>query len=101
MLHFVENKSCFKDLNRESTPYVSCDSDVQYEDIMQVTATYCLSEPTLNIIDFIQFIRPGGLQPCAAEHRGRDERSEVRGPCALLRTAEARRVFQRKTEKKN
>ena len=47
------------------------------------------------------FIRPGGLQPCAAEHRGRDERSEVRGPCALLRTAEARRVFQRKTEKKN
>ena len=56
MLHFVENKSYFKDLNRESTPYVSWDSDVQYEDIMQVTATYCLSEPTLNIIDFIQFI---------------------------------------------
>ena len=56
MLHFVENKSYFKDLNRESTPYVSCDGDVQHEDIMQVTATYCLSEPTLNIIDFIQFI---------------------------------------------
>ena len=49
----------------------------------------------------LEIIRPGGLQPCAAEHRGRDERSEVRGPCALLRTAEARRVFQRKTEKKN
>ena len=50
MLHFVENKSYFKDLNRESSPYVSCDGDVQHEDIMQVTATYCLSEPTLYTI---------------------------------------------------
>ena len=28
------------------------------------------------------FIRPGGLQPCAAEHRGRDELASTRPLCS-------------------